>query len=89
MLSLTEANNARFSKEPCLINIPKQISFSAVAEAKMSIRLDNFTLKLSKLQLQVPMSAESCSAMQGSRWLEKARLQPGSILILSISGKLP
>lgn len=89
MLSLTEANNARFSKEPCVVNIPKQISFSALAEGKMRISLDHFTLKLRKLQLRVPMSAESCSEMHHSRWLEKARLQPGSILTLSISGKLP
>ena len=89
MLSLIEANNARFSKEPCLVNIPEQISFSALAEEKMRITLEHFTLKLRKLQLQIPMDAGSCSEMQRSRWLEKARLQPGSILILSISDKLP
>lgn len=59
MFSLTEAN-AHLSVDHHLINKPEQIILLALADETTRMELENFTLKLRKLRLQVPVSAGSC-----------------------------
>lgn len=59
MMSLAEAN-ARFSREPCLVNKPEQINLSALADEKTRMGLEYFTLNLRKRQLPVPTSTAKC-----------------------------